>query len=306
MGLLNSPATWFGVAMGMAEAEAQMYDTSKYKQYFVGNSAFSGDMHIEHIIRGLKMIDKYLPEVIVKRGLATKEEYEQERAKMKWWDGLINMDLNSWDEHFPGWRIGGDFEPVNWFYTILGHAYAGIGLIYGQDLLFKDTRDEKGRVINCVHSELYRSYDVCEGKPYVSFHNFSDVLADLVLAPHDVKIGDKKVECNYFSEFQRNKEHDINRLLLKDKDYREKYESRYKAVRTMEELMLVNNEESIESYAISLKKNNVPDEMWQPIYDNIIKLFNNEPFASPITNKKIDDMYELLREINNKYKKYKA
>ncbi len=295
MGLLNSPATWFGVAMGAAEAEAQMYDTSKYKQYFVENSAFSGDMHIEHIIRGLKMIDKYLPEVIVKRGLATKEEYEQERAKMKWWDGLINMDLNSWDEHFPGWRIGGDFEPINWFYTILGHAYAGIGLIYGQDLLFKDTRDEKGRVINCVHSELYRSYDVCEGKPYVSFHNFSDVLANLVLAPSKGKIGGKEIKCNFFSTFQRNKEYYINQLLLKDQDYRKKYESRYKAARTMEELSVMGNEEFLEDYVKSLKKNNVSEEIWSPICDNIIRLYKEESYANPVTKKKVNDMYELLK-----------
>lgn len=303
MGLVNSPAFWFGAAMGMAEAESEMYDTSKYKQYFVENSAFSTGEHIEHIIRGLKMIDKYLPEVIVKRGLATKEEYEQERAKMKWWDGLINMDLDSWDEHFPGWRRGGEPEPLRWFYTILGHAYAGIGLIYGDDLLFKDTRDEKGRVINCIHSELYRSYDVCDGKPYVSFHNFSDALASHVLSPSKTMIGGKKeVKCNYFSTFQRNKEYDINRLFLKSKEYKEKYESRYKATRTMEELTAVSKIETIDYYVNGFEKYNVPKEKWQPIYDIIVRLYKEESYANPTTKKQLDNMFGLWDDLNKQYK----
>jgi len=294
---------WLGVAMGMADEEAQRYDTSRRKQYFTEDTMFDQGEHVEHMIRGLKVIDKELSNVVLSREKMSEEEFKKERARLHWFDQLINMDLKSWDEHFPGWRTEKGSEPYKWFYTMMIYAYTDIGLVFGRDILFEDAIDKKGRTLHCIQNELELSYDVCEGKPYVSFYNFSSFLASSVLSATERTLGeDVEVKSNTFTYFQRKKEYLINELSLESKEYRDRYIKRYESAKTLEELTNIANDEALESYLPIFEKFGVPKDVWKPIYNEISDMYANEPYANPWVKRKIRNKYLLLEKIGKKYK----
>jgi len=269
-------------------------------QYFVDNTAFSVRQHIEYMIHGLGVIDKELPHIVSEREKMSDEEYKKERAKMHWLDQILNTDLDSWEEYYPGWEYGDNEEPVVWFYSIVKHAYAGIGLIFGRDVLFEDVQTKYGKSY-CLHSEMKKYYDAKDNGYEVSFENLAEVLKVAVLDVKKTKREDEARSINTFSEFYWDKEDFINDLYFEEEDYKEEFTKRYKAARTEEELLEVHKEVVLDSQLKSFKKSKIPKDKWKPLYDKYEKLLMVEPYASPVTYKQLKDIRKIIKKLFDKY-----
>jgi len=273
-------------------------------EFFVDHTAFSIRQHIEHIINGLGVIDKKLPHIVTEREKMSEEEYKKERAKMHWLDQILSTDLDSWEEYFPGWEYGDDKEPTQWFYIMVKHVYAGIGLIFGRDVLFEDVQTKYGKS-RCLHYEMGQYYDVMDNGLKVSFKNLADAFKVIVLDLEKIKKEDEIRSVNAFSAFHWDKEIDINELYFEEESYREEFTKRYKAARTEEELIAVRNEDVLHSYLRDFKKLNISKDKWKPLYEQYEKLMTVEPYTSPIVNKQIDDIRKIIDKFYKLYKPQK-
>ena len=224
--------------------------------YFVRGSIYSLGEHCLRVKDAFVLLNEKCPYIAEKNGIDM-EYYNEMRAKMNDFDGVINFDPDEMDENFPGWNAKKgdnevDFKPYSWILMRSAVVYYDLYAAFGKKFLQGE-----------------RSYDYDNVDAVLRDNGYSDVLKvleDQILNPiNPVTVNGEKREGTMQQVFHWLKRNLIEDIQIKGEFYIDKYLNQAKEAKIIQEVNSINLDKNLDRYKQLFEKSKIDEEEWSPI-----------------------------------------
>ncbi len=236
--------------------------------YFVRGSIYSLGEHCLRVKDAFVLLNEKCPYIAKKNGIDM-EYYNEMRAKMRDFDGVINFDPDEMDENFPGWNAKKgdkevDFEPYSWIMMRSAVVYYDLYAAFGKKFLQGERSYDYDNVDAVLRDNGYR--DVLK------------VLEDQILNPiNPVKVNGEKREGTMQQAFHWLKKDSIEATQLKGEYYVDKYLKQLKEAKTIQEIGCINRNIILDWYKHKFERSKIDEEDWMPVWKRYKTLINTTP-----------------------------